>query len=94
MSRPESFVQPRPVPGLLPRISDGSVAKLNTPGSDAEITENAGGGGHARPLSRMAKRSSGPSVNNDVSGMSKEAAVTEDGRPRILHWSTTSQRGR
>ena len=94
MPRPESSIQPRPAPGLLARISDGSVAKLNTPGSDAELTEKVGGGGHARPLSRMAERSSGPSVNDDPSGKSKEAAVTEDGRPRILHRSTTSQRGR
>jgi hypothetical protein len=91
MPRPESSIEPRPTPSLLARISDGSVAKLNTPGSDAEITEKIGEGGHARPLSLIAKRSSGPSVNDDPSGKSKEAAVTEDGRP---HGSTTSQRGR
>jgi hypothetical protein len=67
--------------------------KLNT-GADADITEETGGGGHARLLSSTAERSSGPSVNDDRSGERKKAVMTKAGRPRILHESPASQRER
>jgi len=61
--------------------------KLNT-GADADITEETGGGGHARLLSSTAERSSGPSVNDDRSGERKKAVMTkaeQSEAPRTSH---------
>jgi hypothetical protein len=82
--RRPSSTQPRPAPTLLARISDGPVVKLNPPEheGDADITEEAGGGGgHARLASPTPERSPSPSVNDDPSRKRKEAMVTKAGTP-------------
>jgi len=86
--RHPSSTQPRPAPTLLARISDGPVVKLNPPEGDADITEEAGGGGYARLPSPTPERSSSPSVNDDPSTRRKEAMVTKAGTPRISRKST------
>ena len=86
--RRPSSTQPKPGPTLLARISDGPVVKLNLPEGDADITEEAGGGGYAGLPSPTAERRSSPSVNDDPSRKRKEAVVTKAGTPRILREST------
>lgn len=61
--------------------------KPNPPEGDADITEEAGGRGHARLPSPTAEHGSSPS-DDDPSGKRKEAVVTKAGTPRILRKST------